>query len=205
MLKVKFKMLEYRFKILRALVVSDEDYRKNKYKKIFGTELNLSCPRSLNEKINYRMIFQRNKFFTLVADKLAVRDYIELTAGKEYLIPLLAAYDEIRTCDFDTLPDSFVMKCNHDSGSAVIVHDKSKLNKNELLRHFRYHLSRNPYYTNCEWQYKNIRPRILVEKLIDVFEGRSKDITPEMFRIHCFHGKPHFIEADFTTCDGREF
>ncbi|EMB2344123.1 glycosyl transferase [Klebsiella pneumoniae] len=205
MFKDKLKMLEYRFKVVRAKMVSDESYRKKKFKKLFGEELNLYPPRTLNEKINYRMIFQRDDFLTIVADKIAVRDYIEHTVGKKYIIPLLAVYDDIRTCNFSTLPDSFVMKCNHDSGSALIVHDKGKLNKKEVLRHFRCHLKRNPYYTNREWQYKNIRPQILVEPLIDVFEGRSKDTTPEMFRIHCFHGRPHFIEADFTTADGREF
>ncbi|EKY3917389.1 glycosyltransferase [Enterobacter hormaechei] len=205
MIKDKLKMLEYRFKVIRAKMVSDESYRKNKHKKLFGEELNLFPPQTLNEKINYRMIFQRNDFFTTVADKIAVREYIEIAAGKEYLIPLLAVYDDIKECDFDTLPESFVMKCNHDSGSAIIVHNKSQLNKKETLLHFKRHLMRNPYYTNREWQYKNIRPQILVEELIDVFEGRSKDTTPEMFRIHCYHGTPHFIEADFTTTDGREF
>ncbi|MQC09041.1 ATP-grasp fold amidoligase family protein [Morganella morganii] len=205
MIKHSFKQLEYRFKVIRAQITSDKNYRKNKFKKLFGTELDLNPPNTLNEKINYRMIFQRNNFFTIVADKVAVRDYIELVLGKEYLIPVLSLHDNINMKDFDDLPQQFVMKCNHDSGSAIICYDKTKLNKDEVIRHFRRHLKKNPYYTNREWQYKNIKPKIIVEQLIDVFEGRSKDITPEMFRIHCFHGVPHYIEVDFTTTTGKEY
>ncbi|HEI8437950.1 TPA: glycosyltransferase [Morganella morganii] len=205
MIKHNLKQLEYRLKVIRAQITSDKNYRKNKFKKLFGAELDLNLPKTLNEKINYRMIFQRNDFFTKVADKIAVRDYINLVLGEEYLIPVLSIYDNINIKDFDDLPQKFVMKCNHDSGSAIICYDKTKLNKDEVIRHFSRHLKKNPYYINREWQYKNIKPKIIVEQLIDVFEGRSKDITPEMFRIHCFHGVPHYIEADFTATTGKEY
>lgn len=205
MLKEQLKMIEYRLKVIRTLIIDDKTYRKNKFRKLFGTELNLNYPKTLNEKINYRMVFQRNDFFTTISDKIAVRDYIDKVLGKEYLIPVLSLHDNISVKDFDSLPQKFVIKCNHDSGSAIVCYDKQNLDKDKIIQHFRRHMKKNPYYTNREWQYKNIKPKIIVEKLIDVFEGRSKDITPEMFRIHCFHGVPHYIEADFTTSDGKEF
>ncbi len=40
---------------------------------------------------------------------------------------------------------------------------------------------------------------------LDLFSSKHRNITPEMIRIHCFHGVACFIEADFTDSDGNEF
>lgn len=164
MLKQQCKLVEYRLRALRTLFVSDENYRRKKFRKIFGQELDLTLPSTLNEKINYRMVYDRDFFLTIVADKIAVRDYVEMMAGDKYLVPLFAVFDRIRLCDFDGLPDSFVIKCNHDSGSSIICHEKNEIDKRKLVSHFNRRLRMNPYYTNREWQYKNIKPQILVEK-----------------------------------------
>jgi len=205
MLKQQYKLIEYKFRALRTLLVSDKYYRRKKFRKIFNKELNLSLPSTLNEKINYRMVYNRDFFLTIVADKIAVRDYVEMMVGDKYLIPLLAVFDRIRPRDFEALPDSFVIKCNHDSGSSIICHNKKEIDKKKLVGHFNRRLRMNPYYTNREWQYKNIKPQILVEKKLNVFEGKDQDVTPEMFRVHCFHKKPMYIEADFTCVNGREY
>ncbi|HBR2801021.1 TPA: glycosyl transferase [Klebsiella pneumoniae] len=205
MLKQRYKLIEYKFRALRTLFISDENYRRRKFRKIFNKELDLSNPSTLNEKINYRMVFNRDFFLTIIADKLTVRDYVENLVGDKHLVPLLAVFDRITPCDFEELPDSFVIKCNHDSGSAIICHDKNEIDKRKLISHFNRRLRMNPYYTNREWQYKNIQPKIMVEQKLNVFDGKNQDITPEMFRVHCFHKKPVYIEADFTCVNGREY
>ncbi|EQA1590684.1 ATP-grasp fold amidoligase family protein [Enterobacter hormaechei] len=205
MLKQQYKLIEYKFRALRTLLVPDEYYRRKKFREIFNKELNLSLPSTLNEKINYRMVYNRDFFLTIVADKIAVRDYVEMMVGDKYLTPLLAVFDRIKPRDFEALPDSFVIKCNHDSGSSIICHNKKEIDKKKLVGHFNRRLRMNPYYTNREWQYKNTKPQILVEKKLNVFEGKDQDVTPEMFRVHCFHKKPMYIEADFTCVNGREY
>ena len=205
MLKQIWKSIEYKYRALRTLIVSDENYRRRKFRKIFNQELNLSHPLTLNEKINYRMVFNRDCFLTILADKIAVRDYVKMMVGYQYLVPLYAALDKISLRDIDYFPDSFVIKCNHDSGSSIICHDKNEIDKRKLVSHFNRRLRMNPYYTNREWQYKNIQPKIMVERKLNVFEGKNQDFTPEMFRVHCFHKKPMYIEADFTCVNGREY
>ncbi|MCT9623363.1 ATP-grasp fold amidoligase family protein, partial [Curtobacterium sp. C2H10] len=93
------------------------------------------------------MVYHRDEFFTLIADKIAVRDYIKLTMGEEYLIPLLGVFNKPEDIDFDRLPEAFVMKCNHDSGSAIVCDDKKTLNRKYINQHFHQRLKRNPYYT----------------------------------------------------------
>lgn len=174
MLKQRYKLIEYKFRALRTLFVSDEKYRRMKFKKIFNQELNLSNPLTLNDKINYRMIFNRDPFLTIIADKIAVRDYVEMMVGDKHLVPLLAVFDRINRHTFEELPDSFVIKCNHDSGSSIICHNKNKIDKRKVVSHFNRRLRMNPYYTNREWQYKNIQPKILVEQKLNVLKEKTR-------------------------------
>lgn len=205
MLKNIFNAIEYQSKVIRSHFLGDLPYRRKKYKKLFGRDLKINNPITLNEKINFRMIFQKNPLFTYMADKLAVRSYVSKAIGGQYLVPLLGVFEKLEYKSFDLLPESFVMKCNHDSGSTIICHDKSKMNKANIIRHFNRKLKENPYYKNREWQYKNITPKILAEEKIDVYNGKNKSTTPEMFRFHCFHGAPYIVEVDFTDETGEEF
>ena len=53
-------------------------------------------------------------------------------------------------------------------------------------------LSQNHYHQTKEWQYKNIAPRIIVEKLLQTKEGS----IPNDYKLHCFNGKLAFTQVD---------
>ena len=59
-------------------------------------------------------------------DKYNVRQYIKTKIGEEHLIPLIAVYQSVEQIDFDSLPNQFVLKCSHDSGSTIICKDKAE-------------------------------------------------------------------------------
>src|SRR5690606_22126913 len=59
--------------------------------------------------------------------QIAVRDYVAKEIGAEHLVPMLGAYSRLDEIPFENLPSSFVLKANHDSGSTVIVTDKSHM------------------------------------------------------------------------------
>ncbi|MFM8886579.1 MAG: ATP-grasp fold amidoligase family protein, partial [Chthoniobacterales bacterium] len=61
------------------------------------------------------------------ADKVAVRDYIREGTGDKYLTKLYQVAASFGEINFDALPESFVIKATHDSASAVLVRDKSRL------------------------------------------------------------------------------
>lgn len=199
------KSLEYKLKVLRASFVCDISYRKKKHIKEFGRVPDFHHPQSLNEKINHRMIFDRNPLFTHLADKIAVRDYVREKIGEEFLIPVIAVYQKIEDIDFAALPDQFVLKCNHDSGSALLCPDKGHFDQHQASRKLAFCLERNMYYTTREWHYKNIPPRILCEEYIDIGSAAKNADMPEVYRIHCFSGKAHITEADFTDASGNEY
>ena len=59
------------------------------FKKRFDYELNISNPKSINEKIQWLKLFDRTPLHTKCADKYLVREYIKEIIGEKYLIPLI--------------------------------------------------------------------------------------------------------------------
>lgn len=199
------KYIEYLFKKCRTIFTKDISFHTKRLSKVTGNYTNLFNPLTLNEKICHRLIFKRNPFYTMLADKLLVRDYVERHTNLVKLIPLVGVYHRVDDIDFDKLPNKFVLKCNHDSGSAIICTDRESFEPAKVINKLKLSLKKNMYYTTREWQYKNISPVILCEMYLDLFTNKSSSLTPEMLRIHCFHGVACFVEADFTDSNGRGF
>ena len=128
--------------------------------------------------------------YTKLVDKYEVRKYIAEKIGEEYLIPLVGGpWNSPEEIDFDLLPDQFVLKCTHDSGGVVICKDKSKLDIPAVKAKLCKHLKRNYYWTNREWPYKNVPPRIIAEKYMEDETGGLKD-----YKVMCFSGEPKLIQ-----------
>jgi hypothetical protein len=87
-------------------------------------KLNLTKPRTFNEKLQWLKLYDRRKIYTTLVDKVSVKDYVEKIVGKQYIIPTLGVWDSYDDIDFSTLPEQFVLKCAHDSGGVVICTDK---------------------------------------------------------------------------------
>lgn len=148
-------------------------------------KLNLNNPQTLNEKLQWLKFNYRKPLFSYVSDKFTVRKYVKEKIGEKYLIPLLGKYDNFEQIDFKQLPNQFIIKCNHDSGGYYVCREKRNFNVKQAKKVIKSHLKRNFYYIGREWQYKNIRPCVLVEKLM----LDEKNELPEDYKITCFNGK----------------
>ncbi|MDT3413208.1 ATP-grasp fold amidoligase family protein [Kosakonia cowanii] len=199
------KYISYLAKKMTACAVADSHFHASRLKRISGREHDLRHPVTLSEKICHRMLYDRNPLYTLLADKLAVRDYVSARTDQLRIVPLLGVYHKVSDIDFNALPQRFVLKCNHDSGSAVVCLDKDELNIGAAINKLSLAMKKNMYYATREWQYKDIAPVILCEKYIDVFTRGNQNQTPEMLRLHCFHGVAEVIEADFTDEEGNGY
>ena len=174
----------------RKYFVSDEKFIQDRYKSVFKENGNFKNPTTLNEIISYRKLYDRKDFYTQCSDKHKVREIIKNAIGEKYLIPLIAIYDNVDKIDFDKLPNSFVLKVNHGSGQNIIVKDKNTLNISQAKNQLEYWMRKNHYYNSREWQYKNIEPKIIVEKLMLDNDGK----VPYDYKFHCINGKIEFIE-----------
>jgi hypothetical protein len=156
------------------------------YKKV-GYQLNLKNPKSFNEKIVWKKIYDRNPLLPITADKYKVRSYITKVLGEEkaeeILIPLLYVTDQPETIPFERLPSSFMVKPNHASGLKIMV-ENGHYNKEEMIKTCKRWL-KTPYGPEkLEWAYQPIKRKIIIEKFLRGDEGILKE-----FLFHMFHGK----------------
>lgn len=158
--------------------------------------LNLDEPQTFNEKLNYLKLHNRNELAPIVADKVAVRNYVKDTIGEKYLIPLIGVYTNPDDIDFDALPQKFALKTNHGSGWNLICADKSKLNWAVEKKKLQEWLKKNAFYLSREWQYKNITPKLICEELL---EYEIKD-----YKVFCSNGQPTYIQVDAERFTNHE-
>lgn len=175
----------------------DKAYLKLMYRFRMGKPLNLESPETYNEKLQWLKLYDRNPEYSIMVDKIAVKDYVRNIIGEEYIIPTLGVWNSPDDIDFKALPDQFVLKCNHDSGGLVICNDKSKLDIDKAKTGLRKALKRRYFYHGREWPYKNVKPQILAEKyMVDESGYELKD-----YKIFCFNGEPKvmFIASDRSS------
>jgi len=88
---------------------------------------NLINCRDYNDKMQWLKLFDQSKEIIRCTDKVRVRDYVRERIGEKYLVKLYQAHDHFYEIDFNALPKEFVIKANNDSGTVILVRDKSKL------------------------------------------------------------------------------
>ena len=172
--------------------VSDETFLKILYKFIINKELNLKNPQTFNEKLQWLKLNDRKDIYTTMVDKYEVKKYVSAIIGKEYVIPTLGVYDKFNEIDFKKLPNKFVIKCTHDSGSVIICKDKKKFDIKMAKKKINKALKHNYYYTGREWPYKNVKPRIIIEEYMQ--DEKLKELRD--YKFFCFNGKVNLFKVD---------
>lgn len=180
---------------LKYRMFGDRFYISKHFKLIFGYDLDLSQPKTLNEKFQWYKINYRNPLIIQCADKYAVREYVSKIIGHKYLIPLEFHTQDYKDIKPENLPDyPFIIKANHTAGTNHIVREKSKVDWNRVQADCRWWLHLNYYYIEKEWQYNKIKPRIVVEKLLIDTDGQ----VPSDYKLYYFDGKFEFLQLDLN-------
>lgn len=169
-------------------------YLNKRFKATFNRNINWKNPSTYNEKLQWLKVYYRDPLLTRLVDKYEVRQFIAEKIGSQYLIPLLGVWDRVEDIDFDKLPNQFVLKCTHDSGSVVICKDREKFDIKKAKDKLGRGLKRNFYYNHREWPYKNIKSRIIAEAYMEDESGYElKD-----YKFFAFNGK---VKALFVAQD----
>ncbi len=181
-----YRQVRYNFPVY---IMGDEYIIKKKYKRVFGRNLNLENPQTLTEKIQWLKLNVREDFHTICADKYAARQ-IWRKYGEDGLIPLLFMTYNWQDIKEDNIPDvPCIVKCNSGSGEYQIIREKNNVDYERLRKNCRRWLEENYYYLSQEWQYKNIKPCIIIEKLLQDKNGK----IPNDYKLHCINGKVEFV------------
>lgn len=183
-----------------SVLIPDALFLKMRYRAIMKKPLNLKNPQTMNEKLQWLKLYDRQPKYTNMVDKYMVREYIKDILGEEYLIPLLGVWDSPDEIDFDALPDQFVLKCNHNSGGGMcICKDKSKLDIPKVKEGLRRGLAQDYYLRVREWPYKNVKRRIIAEKYMTDAPG-SQDFTD--YKFYCFNGYVDCVMCCYERSSG---
>ena len=176
--------------------LSDELCIKIEYYSIFGKKCDLNSPKTFNEKLQWLKLYDRNPKYTNMVDKYEAKEYVSNIIGEEYIIPTIGIYNNFNEINFSDLPEKFIMKCTHDSGSTVICENKALFDVKNAEKKINKKLRKNYYYATREWPYKNIKPRIIVEKYL---ENKNKEELID-YKFMCFNGK---VKCSFVCLDRR--
>ena len=174
----------------------DERYIRHIYRRSFGRDPDLTDPHTYNEKLQWLKLHDRDPAYRRIVDKAEAKRIIAETFGSEYVVPTLGVYERFDDIPFSRLPDRFVIKCTHDSQSTVICRDRAAFDLAAARRRITRCLRRNYYYRGREWPYRDVRPRIMVEALLD--DGHPGGLVD--YKFSCFNGQCRMI----FTCTDRE-
>lgn len=125
--------------------------------------------------------------YTKCTDKYLVREYIKEKVGEKYLIPLYYVGEKITKNEWDKLPNSFVIKPNHDTANTEIIFNKELLKEKAdiIMKKLNLMLKVNFGWCVLEKHYIGIKPQIIVEKLLLDKDGN----IPNDYKFHCFKNK----------------
>jgi len=167
------------------------------YRIKIGEQLNLKNPKKFNEKLQWlkHNEYENNDLIIKCADKYRVREYVEECGCSEILNELIGVYDNANDIDFNKLPNSFVLKCNHAAGYNIICSQKKDLNWKKTKKQLNKWLRTNYWKFVAEMQYKRITKKIVCEKFLESKDGNAI----EDYKIYCFNGVPEFC----MVCIGR--
>lgn len=195
--KIKWMRIESKKRI------PDHVYAKKIYKKTTGRFLNLENPSTFDEKMWYLKLNNRDPLTTKCTDKYLVREYVRECGLEHILNELYGVYDSADEIDFENLPDEKVfIKCNHTSNYNAIYNRETPFKKKCFVDKFNYILKKNHYFISREWNYLNINPKIICEKILS--EQSQLDDTKYNglidYKFLCFNGIPKYLFVDIDLC-----
>lgn len=165
--------------------IPDSVYLRMMYYLQTGMKLHLKHPITFSEKLQWLKLYNRHPEYTMMVDKVAVKDYVAKIIGEEYIIPTLSVWNTPDEIDFDKLPDQFVLKCNHDSGGVVLCKNKKSFDREYAKGRIAKSLKHNFFYGGREFPYKNVKPCIMVEKYMQ--DANEEDLVD--YKFFCFSGE----------------
>ena len=158
------------------------------HRKGHGVYPRIIRPQTFNEYLHHSKIFRRSPLQTRLTDKVAVRDYVRDRIGEKYLTRLYWTGTDLAAVDRTTLPKAFVIKANNGSGTNIIVRDKDAVDWDEAIKTTQRWMKTDHSVKFGEWQYRWIRPMLLIEE----FLGDEAGLIPDDIKIYCFNGVPAF-------------
>lgn len=166
---------------------SDYNFIKIVFWSRTGHKLNLNNPKTFNEKQNWLKLNDRNPLYSQLVDKYRVKSYVAEKIGSEYVVPCLGMWEDPEEIDFSSLPNKFVLKCNHNSGRGMFIcKDKNLIQKDVVISNLKWGLNDDFYMYSRVWPYKDVKRCVIADMFLDDHTGAElRD-----YKFWCFGGVP---------------
>ena len=156
-------------------------------------------PRSFNEKILHRMIFDRRPQLARFAGKLESREVVLQRTNDPSLLPEIVAVaraaDEVARL---ALPNRFVMKANHGSGMVRFFDGTQPVDACDVSQTVAAWLAVDYGRDHLEWCYRGVEPAVIFEEILDAPEG-----VPSDYKFLCFDGYVRFVQFSSARFTGH--
>ena len=164
---------------------------RSRYQAYSGRPVNLLRPLRYTEKVQWRKLFDLDPRYSILCDKLAVREFIAQRVGSELLTPLLWAGDNPDAVPFETLSPPYVVKSTHASGQILRVADRDGLDVAAARTMFVGWLALNYGVTYDEPAYGHVPPRLMVERRVTRPDGSP----PVERKVWVFGGRVRLVQT----------
>ena len=146
---------------------------------------NAAFPRSFNEKLLWRKVFDRDPRFAPMTDKLAAREIVGKLAPKLETPKLFWVGDHPEELPPDVLKKPCVIKTNRGSGWNLFNWTGNHLTRSENVDYFVPKMRFVYGHRIGEWTYREFKQKFYCEELFIEPSGR----VPDDFNIHVFGGR----------------
>ena len=194
-----------RIKILGLLNwVPDSIMLRLQYRIKMGVWPDFKHPTRFTDKLQLYKMRYRNPVMTQCVDKYEVRKYVEGKGLGHILNELYGVYDSFGYIDFESIPDSFVVKSTTGGGgfNVIVVKDKNTCDWNKIgtkVNAWGDH-RKGTISPGREWAYSGMgSARIVVEKYLE--DAKSEGLTD--YKFFCFNGQPYCVQVDTGRFDGH--
>ena len=170
--------------------LSDETFIRWTYYLNHGRALNLKDPKRYTEKLQWLKLFYRDSMWTQMVDKYRVKELVSERVGDKFVVPCLGVWDKAEAIEWDSLPNQFVLKTNHDSGNngVFICKDKSKIDKVKWIMKINASLRTDTSKAGREWPYRDVKRCVFAEQYLEDATGELRD-----YKFFCFDGKVKYL------------
>jgi TupA-like ATPgrasp len=163
-----------------------------------GRRLCLARPERYTDKMQWRKLFDLNPIYSVITDKLAVRNFVASRVNFDILVPLLWSGADPTAIPLDAMDPPYVVKSTHASGHVLLVKDKRTVDADTALSTFKKWLTTCYGTENNEPGYIQVPRRLLVERMLLCVNGRP----PIEHRFFAFEGAVRFVQTTYRDADG---
>ena len=178
-------------KLANLLVAAQNMSNTKQYIRSNGQAPNYISPKSYNEKMQCRKLFDRNPLFPVFCDKLAARAYAKEAGCGLRFAEIYWQGGDPEQIPFDELPSSYMVKPNQRSGAKYVVTDSATVDESDIRDQCREWLEVNHGQDIGEWGYQDIIPCVFAEELLLDPQGAP---IPDCYKFFIFSGRVAYLK-----------